>query len=38
VYDYYGESDMENCFYDESVVGKHYVEAKPSKSKEVRIG
>ena len=38
MYDYYGESDMENCFYDESVVGKHYVEAKPSNSKEVRIG
>jgi hypothetical protein len=38
VYDYYGESDVENYFYDESIVGKHYVEAKPSKSEEVRIG
>ncbi|KAK1643049.1 hypothetical protein QYE76_060885 [Lolium multiflorum] len=37
VYDYYGESDVENCFYDESVVGKHYVEAKPSNSKESHV-
>ncbi|KAK1693255.1 hypothetical protein QYE76_009952 [Lolium multiflorum] len=37
VYDYYGESDMENCFYDESVVGKHYVEAKPSNSNESHV-
>ncbi|XP_071685325.1 protein FAR1-RELATED SEQUENCE 11-like [Lolium perenne] len=37
VYDYYGESDMENCFYDESVVGKNYVEAKPSNSNESHV-
>ncbi|KAK1661601.1 hypothetical protein QYE76_049760 [Lolium multiflorum] len=37
VYDYYGESDMENCFYDESVVGKHYVEANPSNSNESHV-
>nr|XP_051211224.1 protein FAR1-RELATED SEQUENCE 3-like [Lolium perenne] len=37
VYDYYGESDVENCFYDDSVGGKHYVEAKPSNSMESHV-
>ncbi|KAK1699325.1 hypothetical protein QYE76_016022 [Lolium multiflorum] len=37
VYDYYGESDVENCFYDESVGGNHYVEPKPSNSMQSHV-
>ncbi|KAM0893720.1 hypothetical protein ACQ4PT_024938 [Festuca glaucescens] len=37
LYDYYGESDMESGFFDESVGGKHSGESKPSNNTEAHV-